>query len=143
MAANPAAQPNPGLIFDTFIAYQKSMALQGAIKLELFTHIAEGASTAAALAGRTSASERGVRILCDYLTVQGFLTKQNGIYGLSPDSAAFLNKHSPAYMGSMGNFLTHEILRAEFDDMAAVVRNGGTVKQDTAALPGNPVWVEF
>ena len=27
--------------------------------------------------------------------------------------------------------------------MAAVVRKGGTVTQDTAALPGNPIWVEF
>ena len=50
MAANPAAQPNPALIFDALTAYQKCMALKGAIDLELFTHIADGAVTVQALA---------------------------------------------------------------------------------------------
>jgi ubiquinone/menaquinone biosynthesis C-methylase UbiE len=143
MAANPAAQPNPGLMFDALTAYQRSMALKGAIDLELFTHIADGVATAPALAAKLGASERGVRILCDYLTIHGFLTKQSAVYGLTADSNLFLNKRSPAYMGSMANFLTHPSLRAEFDDVAAVVRKGGTVTQDTAALPGNPIWVEF
>jgi hypothetical protein len=119
------------------------MALKGAIDLELFTHIADGVVTVPALAARSGASERGVRILCDYLTIHGFLTKQSGTYGLTADSSLFLNKHSRAYMGSMANFLTHPVLRTEFDDVAAVVRKGGTVTQDTAALPGNPIWVEF
>jgi hypothetical protein len=82
-------EPNPALIFDTLNRYQHTMALKGAIDLELFTHIADGAVTPAAIAPRCNASERGVRILCDFLTIMGFLTKTDGVYGLTQDSTMF------------------------------------------------------
>jgi len=62
-------------IFDALNAYQKTMALKGAVELEIFTHIADGATTAAEIAKKCHASERGVRILCDFLTINGLLTK--------------------------------------------------------------------
>jgi 2-polyprenyl-3-methyl-5-hydroxy-6-metoxy-1,4-benzoquinol methylase len=125
-------------------AYQRSMALKGAIDLEVFTHIAGGATAAAEIAGKCSASERGVRILCDYLAIQGFLTKTGQNYGLSPDAAVFLNKKSPAYMGSMSNFLLHEINISRYTDMAAVVRRGGALPAPNGHMdPENHIWVEF
>ncbi len=56
MAAHPSPhtdQPSPALIFETLTAYQHSMALKGAIDLDLFTTIGDGATTAArgAIAG--------------------------------------------------------------------------------------------
>src|SRR5262245_40868155 len=93
-------QLSPELIFDTLNAYQKTAALRGAIELDLFTAIGEGAATAADLARKLNVSERGARILCDYLVVIGFLTKQGDRYGLTPDSAAFLDRRSPACMCS-------------------------------------------
>ena len=45
--------------FDAINAHQKSAALRGAIELELFTAIAEGANTTEAIASRCQASERG------------------------------------------------------------------------------------
>ena len=69
---------SPEIIIDTLIAYQKSAALKGAIDLDLFTSIGEGAFTAADIAVRCDATERGVRSLCDYLVVSGFLTKNSG-----------------------------------------------------------------
>jgi hypothetical protein len=44
MAANAVSQPNPMVIFETLNEYQRSMALKGAIDLELFTHIGGGAN---------------------------------------------------------------------------------------------------
>jgi ubiquinone/menaquinone biosynthesis C-methylase UbiE len=140
----PSSQPTPEVIFNAMNAYQRSMTLKGAIDLELFTHIADGATTAAELAKRSSASERGIRILCDYLTIQGFLTKTGQAYGLSPDSAVFLNKKSPAYMGSMAGFLVHEVNLSKYRDVAAVVRNGGALPSPEGHMdPDNPIWVEF
>src|SRR6266403_4343442 len=127
MAANAVSQPNPMVIFETLNAYQRSMALKGAIDLELFTHIAGGANTPGPLAAKCAATERGVRILCDYLTIAGFLTKSDGVYGLTLDSAVFLNKHSPAYMGSVANFLVHPVHFDHYRDIAAVVRKGGAL----------------
>jgi 2-polyprenyl-3-methyl-5-hydroxy-6-metoxy-1,4-benzoquinol methylase len=144
MAPNPSAPPNPSLIFETMTRYQHTMALKGAIELEVFTHIGDGATSAAEIAKRSKASERGTRILCDFLTIMGFLTKQSGAYGLTPESAAFLNKKSPAYMGGIAGFLTNETMLSSFRDVAGLVRKGGTMLGGDGTVESeNPIWVEF
>jgi len=62
-AQSSGSQLNPLPIFNALNAYQQTMALKGAIELELFTHIAEGAVTAPEIAQRCHAAERGIRIL--------------------------------------------------------------------------------
>jgi 2-polyprenyl-3-methyl-5-hydroxy-6-metoxy-1,4-benzoquinol methylase len=141
---NATAAANPALIFETLNAFQRTMALKGAVDLDLFTEIGAGAATAADLAARLNASGRGVRVLCDFLAIMGLLTKRDNTYALTPDSAAFLNRRSPAYLGSMANFLAHQEQLANFSDVAAVVRKGGTVRGDQGhMMPDNPIWVEF
>jgi ubiquinone/menaquinone biosynthesis C-methylase UbiE len=138
------SQPNPALIFETLNGYQRTMALKAAIELDVFTAIAEGAKTPAALAIRCQASERGMRILCDYLVVIGFLTKNSQLYGLTNDSAIFLDRHSPAYMGSVAGFLTMPEIMDTSKDLTAVVRKGGTLVNDHGTVaPSDPKWVEF
>ena len=97
----PAAQPQPSpmLFFDTINRYQRTGALKAAIELELFTAIGEGATTPEAIALRCQASVRGVRILCDYLAVLGFISKSDGQYALTQDTTIFLDRRSPAYVG--------------------------------------------
>lgn len=62
------ATPKPEMIIDTLNAYQRTSALKGAIQLDVFTGIGEGADTAEALAKRSRADSRAMRILCDYLS---------------------------------------------------------------------------
>jgi ubiquinone/menaquinone biosynthesis C-methylase UbiE len=145
MATTPQThQPSPELIFDTLNAYQRTAALRGAIELGLFTAIGEGAATAADLAGKLKVPERGARILCDYLVVIGLLTKQGSRYGLTPDSAIFLDRHSPAYIGTAANFLNAPEFTNYFRDIAAVVRKGGAVLNPEGTMAAeDPVWVEF
>lgn len=136
-------QLSPALLFDTLNAYQKAAALKGAIELDVFTAIGEGADTPKTLAERRQASERGVRTLCDFLTIIGFLTKQDGRYALTPDSAMFLDRRSPAYMGTVARFLDSSEHISRFADVAAAVRKGGSVEDEGAMIPENPIWVEF
>ncbi len=145
MSSSPQTQaPSPAIIFDTLQAYQRSVALRGGIDLDLFTAIAEGNTSLSAIAKRIQASEKGTRVLCDYLTMIGFLVKQRGEYTLTPDSAAFLNRHSPAYMGTMANFLMSPHVAGMLEDITAVIRHGGALPSDHGALePENPMWVEF
>src|SRR6266566_9226240 len=136
--------PSPELIFNLFSAYQQSGSVKGAIDLELFTAIGEGNTTAKTIAERCKASERGIRILADYLTVLGLLTKNGANYGLTNDSAAFLDKRSPTYIGSAVYFLMHPEVKKGFDDIAAAVRRGGTVAPNNGSVaPENPMWVDF
>jgi ubiquinone/menaquinone biosynthesis C-methylase UbiE len=145
MSSSPQPQaPSPGIVFDTLQAYQRSVALRGAIDLDLFTAIADGNKSLSAIAARIKASEKGTRVLCDFLTMLGFLVKQGGEYSLTPDSAAFLNRHSPAYMGTMANFLMNPHVAGMLEDIAAVIRHGGALPSDHGALePEHPMWMEF
>lgn len=136
--------PSPEVIIETLMAYQKSAALKGAIELELFTAIGDGASTASAIAVRCGTAERGVRCLCDYLVVAGFLTKNLHGYGLTLEAAAFLDKNAPGYLGSVSGFLNAPQFACAFDDVAALVRNGGTILGEAGTMdPEHPVWVKF
>ena len=67
--------PSADIVFDTLFAYQRSAALKSAIDLDVFTSIDDGHTTSAAIASSAGASERGIRILCDYLTTIGLLTR--------------------------------------------------------------------
>ncbi|MBX7218898.1 MAG: methyltransferase domain-containing protein [Blastocatellia bacterium] len=141
---NQPPSPSPQLFFETINAYQRTAALKAAVELEVFTAIAEGKTTSALITERCAASERGIRILCDYLTILGFLTKTDGVYGLTQDSAIFLNRHSPAYVGGAIEFMLAPMLTAGFNDLAENVRRGGTTLPDEGAIaPENPVWVRF
>jgi len=135
--------PSPELFFDTVQAYQRTAALRAAIELNLFTAIADGAHTVPALAATCRASERGTRILCDFLTIVGFLIKTGGGYQLTQDSAVFLNAHSPAYMGGTMEFLGSTDVVRHFDDLANTVRRGSISKDDSTVADENPVWEKF
>jgi SAM-dependent methyltransferase len=136
--------PSPELIFNLMNAFAQSDVLKGALELEFFTAIAEGNSTVDALAKRCNASPRGIRILADYLTVTGLLTKSESHYSLTPDSATFLDKNKPTYLGTAVRFMMAPDIRKGFEDIAGTVRKGGTVTpQEGTVSEENPIWVEF
>ena len=145
MSTLPVSRPlNPAMIFESINAYQRSAALAAAIDLELFTHISAGKLTVSDLAQAAQASERGIRILCDYLTIDGFLTKNGSGYGLSPEAAAFLDKSSPAYFGCAVKFMLDPKITEPYRDLAEVVRRGRTTMPGAGTVsPDNEVWVTF
>ena len=144
MSSPQMQQPNPALLFQTINAYQRTEALKAAIELEVFTAIGEGKTSPQAIAERSGAAERGIRILCDFLCIMGFLNKSGQEYSLTPDSAMFLDKKSPAYMGGATEFMLSPMLTAGFKDFAAAVRKGGvTASAEGTIAPDHPVWVNF
>ncbi len=140
----PADNVSPMEIFATINAFHRSAALKSGIELDVFTKIAEGNKTAKEIAKACEASERGTRILCDNLTIMGFLTKENDEYGLRADSAFFLNQSSPAYLGKAVDFLMSPTLLEGFQNLTKAVKSGGTaIAGEGSVAPENPVWVEF
>lgn len=137
------APVSPALALDAIIGYHKTAAIKAAIELGLFTAIGAGSDTVPALAAATGAAPRGVRILCDHLTVSGFLTKAGETYANTPSTAVFLDKRSPAYIGGIADFLaSREHLGLFLDDPAAFVRHGGS-EGLAAVAPDHPVWITF
>lgn len=136
--------PSPALFFQTVNGHMRTAALKSAIELDVFSAIAEGHRTPKALAQRCEGSERGLRMLGDYLTVGGFLTKQGEEYRLTPDSEIFLTKTSPAYLGPTLNFMLSFPLVEGFKQLTDAVRKGGTVVGEQGTLaPEHPDWVTF
>jgi SAM-dependent methyltransferase len=141
--APQSAPPSPERFFNAINAFQQTEAMKAALELDLFTAIAEGNTLPDSLAARTGAHPRGVRILCDFLCVQGFLTKLDDRYGLSPDAAVFLDRRSPAYLGSIMDFLASDRHREAHSRIGDAVRKGGSALPDTPFEPDDPSWVLF
>jgi ubiquinone/menaquinone biosynthesis C-methylase UbiE len=137
-------QPSPIPFFEALQAYQKTEAVKAALSLGLFTAVAESEGAIAQIAARCQASERGVRILCDFLTTHGFLTKPGERYALVPETAPFLVRTSPAYMGETLEFLLAPDLVDGFRDLEGCVRKGGTTVSSRGTMEAqHPVWVKF
>ncbi|HYV85386.1 MAG TPA: class I SAM-dependent methyltransferase [Patescibacteria group bacterium] len=138
------SSPTPELIFDTLVAYQRTEALRAGIELDLFRAIGEGPGDVASIAKRCKASERGIRILCDYLTIGGFLVKSDGRYSNSEVSAKFLDPRSPTSIAATAGFMGNPMLREPFMQLAKIVRAGRTTLPGQGSVePDNPAWVDF
>lgn len=123
---------------------RRTAALKAGIDLDVFRAVGEGPGDVASIARHCAASERGIRILCDFLTVYGVLLKQNGRYRHTPTSAAFLDPRSPSSLASIAQFLGNPALRAPFDHLAEIVRTGRTILPGEGNVePENPIWVQF
>lgn len=135
------SKPSPDLYFETIFAFQRSAALKSAIELDLFTTIGDGKRTADDIAQSIGVPARGIRIVCDYLTSIGFLTKAGDTYALTPDSAVFLTKRSRAYLGDTARFLYSAELAGNFDRLTGTIRRG--TAPATMLAPDHPAWVQF
>src|SRR5258708_3569514 len=131
------------IVFETALAYHRTAALTAAVKLDIFSLIGAGSTTVDALALKTDASPRGLRILCDYLTVIGLLQKQDFNYNLTPAAGRFLDRSSPLVLGGCVDFLAApEMLALVLDDPVSYVRRGGSDGL-TVIAPDHPIWVRF
>lgn len=138
------SQPTPERILNILNIFHQTEALRAGIELEVFTAIAEGNDTPESMAQRCHASERGLRILCDTLSVIGILHKNNGVYSLADDAAIFLVKNAPAYIGDMTYFINSDYITNTFRSAPQAVRKGGTAHEDEGTISEeNPVWVKF
>ncbi len=134
----------PAVVFEMLQAHQRTAALKAAIDLDIFRAVGDGPGDAASIARHCSASERGIRILCDFLTINGLLAKEDGRYRHTPASAAFLDPRSPSCLASIAQFLANPAMHEPYNQLAEIVRTGRTsMPGDGSVEPENPIWVQF
>lgn len=144
MSTTVQTMPSPELFFESAFAFQRSAALKTAIDLDLFTAIGDTPSSVDQIAARCKATPRGIRILCHYLASMGFLDKRGEAFALTPVSAAFLSKTSPAYLGGTLQFLSSAELVRNFDYLTETVRRGTLAPSvNNTVSDENPMWVTF
>jgi len=134
--------PSPFRLFQAINAFHLTDAIRSAVELDIFTAISAGHQTPTAIAQHCSVAERGARILCDFLVVNGFLTKSGRGYALTADTSLFLDRNSPAYIGTCIRFLLNDALRSHLLALPDAVRRGGAADRSIID-PESHVWVDF
>lgn len=139
-AANQAV--SPAAIVDNAFAFQRTFALKAAVDCDLFTAIGEGHTTVEAIAKARKISEKGARVLCDYLTTIDLLSKDGDAYALAADTAMFLDARSPAYIGSALQFLASPQM-VELTSHATDAVRSGTIGNPGTMAADYDVWPIF
>ena len=107
----------------------QSKILLTALRLDLFTVLADQALSAAALADRLGAAERGLTILLDALVALGLLVKQDHRYANTPFASVALDRTKPSFCGYMPLLDAHcWELWGRLED---TIRSGSCPDQDT------------
>src|SRR5271157_6204750 len=120
----PVGAPlTPSIVFENLQAFQRTFALKAAIELDVFRAVGQGPGDVASIARHAKASERGIRILCDYLVIADLLEKEDGRYRHTPSSAAFLDPSSPTCLASVARFLSLPAMLEPYEHLADIVRN--------------------
>jgi 2-polyprenyl-3-methyl-5-hydroxy-6-metoxy-1,4-benzoquinol methylase len=136
--------PSPLKFVEAVNGIQKAAVARAAIELDVFTHIGQGLETVDELAHACACAPRGMRVLLDALTVLDLITKHDGRYKLTRDSALFLDRRSPGYMGSSVEFQHAAFMQNAFLHFTDAVRHGGAVTEPEGTMaPSHPIWVRY
>lgn len=98
-------QLDPSQIMQVGMGFFASKSLLSAVELELFTELGDDALTGEKLTERLGLHPRVVRDFPDTLVALGFLERDGdepgSRYSNTPETAMFLRKDSPAYIGGI------------------------------------------
>jgi SAM-dependent methyltransferase len=99
-------------------------AVSVALKLDIFESLNSGPLTAAEIAHRIKASERGIQLLLNALEAIGYVKQQGGRYSNTPMTVKWMVCSSPQYIGDMFPYTNGILERWGYLDEA--IRKGET-----------------
>lgn len=106
-------QLDPSYIMQTATAFWASKVLLTAVELDLFTTLGAGQQSAVQLGKALGLHPRGTHDFFDALVALKFLDRDGdgpeGKYKNTPQTAAFLDKQSPAYIGGLPAMLNSRL----------------------------------
>jgi hypothetical protein len=98
----------------------------------------EGGNDASGVARKAAISERGAQAILDGLTGLGLVNLSNGRYTNTAESAAFLMKGKPAYLGGMAEVMTGSL--NEWATLPEAVKTGNPTAQFTSETADSDFW---
>jgi len=117
---------NPGNLLEISGNYWQTCTLHAAVKLDIFTIIANRRLKSKDVAKILSGDQRGVEMLLNALSAMELLEKNENTYSNTPLSLAFLAKNSSRYMGHI--ILHHYHLVDSWNRLDVAVRTGQPVR---------------
>jgi precorrin-6B methylase 2 len=91
----------PDRIMQTGLGFWGSKTLLSAVELGLFTLLATKPLDEAAIRAKLGLHPRSSRDFLDALVAMGFLERRDGVYANTPDTATFLDRNKPSYIGGI------------------------------------------
>ena len=139
-----ATELNPGHIMQTATAFWSSKVLLTAVEFDLFTVLNDDAMTAEQLGNKLGLHPRGIYDFFDALVASGFIERDGdgptGKYKNTPNTAAFLNKHSPMYIGGMPEMLNARLF-GFWNNLSDALKTGQP--QNEIKQNGKPMFEEL
>jgi len=108
-------------------SYWQSCTLHAAVKLDVFTQLAERPMDLSELAGAIKSDNRGLEMLLNALVAMEFLDKNGAYYSSTSLSSEYLAKKSPAYMGHI--IMHHHHLVDGWSQLDQAVQCGKPVRK--------------
>jgi hypothetical protein len=140
----PHVELNPGHIMQTATAFWASKVLLTAVEFDLFTALGDKAMTAEELGKQLSIHPRGTYDFFDALVAAGFLEREGDSaqakYRNTPNTHAFLNKHSPMYIGGLPEMLNARLF-GFWNNLGDALKTGQP--QNEARHNGKPLFEEL
>lgn len=137
-------EPDPGRIMETATAFMGSKVLLTAVDLDLFSTLGEESMTAEELGGALDLHPRGTYDFFDALVALGFLERDGdgpeGRYRNTPETAAFLDRASPKYIGGMPKMLDARLF-GFWNDLGTALKTGKP--QNEVKHSGKPMFEEL
>jgi hypothetical protein len=96
-----SAELSPAGIMQLGTAFWASKALLSAVELGVFTELTKGPLDAEALRQRLQLHPRSAHDFFDALVALGMLDRKDGRYANTPETAMFLDRSKPSYVGGM------------------------------------------
>lgn len=130
--------PSPEKVMQLISGGWASAILGSAAKNGVFNALENGGDDAAGVAKKTGISARGAQAVLDGLTGLGLLSLANGRYSNTPESAQFLVKGKPSYLGGMAEVMTASLV--DWSTLPAAVKSGAPTGSATSEQPDNEFW---
>jgi len=138
------SQLSPGRIMQTATAFWASKVLLTAVELDLFTTLGDGAKTAPELGEALGLHPRGTYDFFDALVALAFLERDGdgpeGRYRNTPETAAFLDRNGPAYIGGLPEMLNTRLF-GFWNHLGTALRTGQP--QNEIKVHGKPMFEEL
>ena len=137
-------RPDPSQIMQVGMGFWASKTLLSAVELELFTHLDGESLTGEELQDRLGLHPRSTYDFLDALVALGFLERDgegsDGRYRNTAETAAFLDKRSPTYIGGILEMSNARLYRF-WGDLTEALRTGKP--QNEIKQTGKPMFEEL
>lgn len=118
---------NPSHILETGFGFWESKVLLTAVELEVFTVLGDKAMSGEALGSALDLHPRGVWDFFDALVALGFLARHgvgvSALYSNTAETAQFLDKNKPAYIGGILEMANDRLFRF-WSDLGPALKTG-------------------